>query len=128
MKTPLKDRKNFHLLKVLKGVVNAYFLTIILFLILALMLYCTKLSETVIPKAVIIISAISILLSGIKLTREIDDMGWLHGGLVGLLYMGILVVLSIMIMPSFSFRWGTVVDLFLGFIVGMFAGILGVNL
>ena len=104
----------------------AYLFTILLFLILL-----DNVFHKVIRKyypAVVVISAISILFGGVRIAKEVDSMGWLHGGLVGFLYMGILVILSFLILPSFSFGWSIAVDLFLGFIVGVLAGILGVNL
>ncbi|HHV19325.1 MAG TPA: TIGR04086 family membrane protein [Thermoanaerobacterales bacterium] len=128
MKSPSDDKNSIKFGKILKGVLNAYLYTIMLFLILALIMYFTKLSESIIPKVVVVISAVSILLSGVGITKDVKTMGWLHGGLVGFLYMGILVVLSLLIMPSFSFGWNIALDLFLGFIAGVLAGILGVNL
>ncbi|HHY70482.1 MAG TPA: TIGR04086 family membrane protein [Thermoanaerobacterales bacterium] len=128
MKSPSEGKKSLKFPKIFKGVVSAYLFTILLFLILALIMYFTKLSESIIPKAVVVISAISILFGGVRITKDIESMGWLHGGLVGFSYMGILVILSFLITPSFSFGWNVVVDLFLGFLVGVLAGILGVNL
>ena len=128
MKSPSDGKKGLKFIKILKGVFNAYLFTIFLFLILALIMYFTKVSESIIPKAVVAISAVSISLGGVRTTKDVESMGWLHGGLVGFLYMGILVMLSFLIMPSFSFGWNIALDLFLGFLVGVLAGILGVSL
>jgi len=128
MKKTSDDRKIIEFRKILKGVINAYFFTILLFLILAMFLYFTSISEKIIPIAVVAISAVSILLGGVRITKDIENMGWLHGGLIGFLYMGILMIISFLIGPSVTFSWNIAVDLFLGFLVGMLAGILGVNL
>jgi putative membrane protein (TIGR04086 family) len=128
MKLPSDGKKGLKYGKIIKGVFNAYLFTIVLFLILALVMYFTKVPESIISKAVVVISAVSILLAGVGITKDIESMGWLHGGLVGFLYMGILVILSFLIMPSFSFGWNIAMDLFLGFLAGVLAGILGVNL
>ncbi|WP_213974982.1 TIGR04086 family membrane protein [Tepidanaerobacter acetatoxydans] len=122
------DSKKIDFIRILKGVVRAYLFTLFLFLILALLIYFTSVSESIIPKAVIIISAFSIFLSGIDVTRNIDSMGWLHGGLIGFLYIAILLMLSFLIVPSFYFKWNIAIDLFLGFLTGVLAGILGVNI
>lgn len=122
------DSKKIDFIRILKGVVRAYLFTLFLFLILALLIYFTSVSESIIPKAVIIISAFSIFLSGIDVTRNIDSMGWLHGGLIGFLYIAILLMLSFLIVRSFYFKWNIAIDLFLGFLTGVLAGILGVNI
>lgn len=122
------DRKKIDFIRILKGVFRAYLFTLFLFLILAVLIYFTKVSESIIPKAVVIISAVSIFLSGIDVTRNIDSMGWLHGGLIGFLYIAILLILSSLIMPSFYFKWDIAIDLLLGFLTGVLAGILGVNI
>ena len=115
MKSPPDGKKTLEFVKVSKGVFNAYLSTMFLFLILALIMYFTNVSESIIPKAVIVISAVSILLGGVRTTKDVGSMGWLHGGLVGLLYMGILIILGFLIMPSFTFGWSIILDIFLLF-------------
>ena len=128
MKTSSNTKNVFNLVIVLKGVLSAYLYTIILFIILGLVLYLTKISEDIIPVAVVIISAVSILLGGTKATNAVENMGWLHGGIIGFLYMLILLILNILIVRSVSVGWNVVVDLILGFIVGIISGIIGVNI
>lgn len=62
------------------SVLGAYTMTFILFVILSLLLYITELSESLIPSLVMAISAISILVCGISVTRNVSNLGWLHGG------------------------------------------------
>lgn len=121
-------KARINLVKIFKGVLKAYLFTIALFLILAFIIYFTSLSESIIPKAVVVISAVSILLSGITTTKDVEGMGWLHGGLVGFLYIGILMILSFLLVPSFAFNINIAIDMFLGFLVGALAGIIGVSL
>lgn len=128
MKSQLNGKYSVNLAKILKGVLKAYLFTIFLFLILALVMYFTKISENIIPKAVVVISALSILLSGINTTKDVESMGWLHGGLVGFLYMGILIILSFLTVPSFAFSFNIAVDIFLGILIGTLAGVIGVSL
>jgi len=128
MKTKSKVNSSLNFVKIIRGVLLAYFITIILFLVLALVMYFTSISENIIPKAVVGISALSIFLSGIYATRDIGHMGWLHGGLIGFLYMGILIVLSSLIAPSFAFSLNVAIDVFISFLVGVVAGIIGVSL
>ncbi|HHW03453.1 MAG TPA: TIGR04086 family membrane protein [Thermoanaerobacterales bacterium] len=123
-----RTKKTLDYIKIVRGVLSAYLLTMVLFLILGGILYFTKMSENIIPSAVIVLSAASIIISGINSTRDIDQLGWLHGGLIGFLYVAILLILGFFVMPSMSYRLSTVIDLILGFAIGVLAGILGVNL
>ncbi|MDK2878817.1 MAG: hypothetical protein PWR06_1533 [Thermoanaerobacteraceae bacterium] len=123
-----KIKKGLNYIKIARGTLNAYLLTLVLFLIFGGILYFTKISENIIPPVVIVLSAVSIIISGINATRDIEQLGWLHGGLIGFLYVAILLILRLFVMPSMSFGLGTVIDLVLGFAVGALAGVLGVNL
>jgi len=128
MRSQSSGKVSISFAKVLKGVFLAYLLTIVLFIILALIMYFTRVSESIIPKAVVVISALSILLSGINTTKDLESMGWLHGGLVGLLYMGVLIIISFLAAPSFAFTLNVAIDLFISFLVGTVAGMTGVSL
>ncbi|MCR4430777.1 MAG: TIGR04086 family membrane protein [Tepidanaerobacteraceae bacterium] len=120
--------KSLNYFKILSGVFNAFILTLVLFLAIGGILYYTKISEDMIPKFVVAVSALSIAISGIHATRDIDRYGWLHGGLIGLLYVTILLILGFFLIPSASYGLTTVVDLVMGFTVGMMAGAIGTNL
>jgi len=67
------------------------------------------------------------VISGIQATKNSEGLGWLHGGMIGLIYVAILIIISLFTMPSISFGLGSLIDLALGFIVGTIAGVLGVN-
>ena len=83
MKTSSNGKNGFSIIITLKGVLSAYLYTIFLFMILGLVLYLTKISEDIIPAAIVVISAVSILLGGINATKDLENMGWLHGGIIG---------------------------------------------
>jgi putative membrane protein (TIGR04086 family) len=128
MKTSLDKKRKINHLQIIKGVLFAYVLTLLFFLILGGVLFFTKLSESIIPSSVVVISAVSIILSGIRATKDLENLGWLHGGLIGFLYMGILLLIQIFVIPSAAYGLETIVDLVVGFAVGVVSGILGVNL
>ncbi|MGB4471207.1 MAG: TIGR04086 family membrane protein [Tepidanaerobacteraceae bacterium] len=128
MKSKSNGKTSINLVKIFKGVFFAYLFTIFLFLVLAFIMYFSSISENIIPKAVIIISAVSILLGGINTTKDLESMGWLHGGLVGFIYTGILIILSFIIVPSFALSINVAIDIFISFLVGVVAGIIGVSL
>lgn len=126
--TSSRGRKRLNYVKISWGVVNAFLISLVLFLALAVIIYYTRLSEDIIPKSVVVISALSVVMSVIYVIRDVDQYCWLHGGLIGLLYVVILLVLGFFIMPSMPYSSSTILDLVLGFLVGMLAGVLGPNL
>ncbi|TYP48710.1 TIGR04086 family membrane protein [Thermosediminibacter litoriperuensis] len=127
MKT-LSGEKRLNVFQVFRGILNAYLLTIFLFLALSGVLYFTAISEDIIPKAVIVIGALSIAIGSLNATRDLDYAGWLHGGLIGLLYVGIIMILRFFIAREAGYDAGTFVDLLMGFLIGALAGAIGVNL
>ena len=128
MKNSIKNSSRLYSSSIFKGVINAFLITLVLLLFLGSILYFTKTSESIIPSSMIVVSCFSILLGGANATKSLEKLGWLHGGLIGFLYIGILILLSIFFMPPVSFGWSIFIDLALGFIVGVVAGALGVNL
>lgn len=71
---------------------------------------------------------IAIALGGVLAARRARSFGWLHGGIVGVLYT---VLLAALFTEGFTF--GTLLqtkgllDLLYGFVAGVIGGILGVN-
>ncbi|ADL08128.1 TIGR04086 family membrane protein [Thermosediminibacter oceani] len=127
MKT-LSGQKKLYVFRVCSGIFNAYLLTVFFFLALSGVLYFTTISEDIIPKAVIVIGALSIAIGSLNATRDLDHSGWLHGGLIGLFYVGILMILRFFIAREAGYDAGTFVDLLMGFLIGALAGAIGVNL
>jgi putative membrane protein (TIGR04086 family) len=127
MRKTLNYQKGINYIEIIKGVLFAYLLTIFLFLILGGILFFTKASENIIPSAVVIISAISILAAGICVTKKTERLGWLNGGLMGFLYVLLLFMFSAF-KSQLTFGVSTIIDLALGFVIGAISGILGINL
>jgi putative membrane protein (TIGR04086 family) len=115
-------------LNIIKGVILAYIVSLLLFLITGGLIHFTEIPESVIPTAVTGISALSIILAGVYVAKRTDFRGWLNGGIVGFLYVLVISVLSMFLLPDFSFSLMSVGRLLIGFVVGALGGILGVNL
>lgn len=120
--------RRFSFSKVVVGILNAYIITLFLILALSIVLYFGSLSEEIIPKAVTAISALSIVLSSFKATRDLDYGGWLHGGLIGLFYVGFMIIVRFFVSSGAGYDLGMMFDLIIGFLIGAFAGTIGVNL
>lgn len=111
-----------------KSVLMAYIISIIMLIVYGIILSITSLSETSLPTAVMIITVASIALAGIYSAIKVESMGWLNGAIVGLSYMVILFLLGIIFKTGAALDSFLLFRLFLGFVVGALAGIIGINL
>lgn len=125
----IKTRKTIRFSRVIEGVLKAYILTLILFVIFSLILYFTKISEETIPAVIFIVSILSIFLSSVGTAKKVDAKGWMYGGLIGVFYVLICSILgSIILSGSVNLGKGIILNLFIGLLVGAFSGALGINL
>ncbi len=67
-----------------------------------------------------------LLLVGFYIARRVDKNGWLNGGLGGLVYMVIIILLGTISMPISI--WYILLLSIIGLIVGSIGGIIGINL
>ncbi|NLL06202.1 MAG: TIGR04086 family membrane protein [Clostridiaceae bacterium] len=117
-----------NIVSMVKGIAIAYLITIPLFVIFAFFLTYMDFPEKFLPSAVIITTLISIIVAGWSSTRKIRNKGWLNGGIVGLMYIGILFLASSLAYRNYSINSHVVVMLVIGAITGSVGGILGINL
>ena len=117
-----------NIVSMVKGIGIAYLITIPLFWIFAFFLYYTDFPDKFFPSAVIITTLVSILVAGWISTSRIKSKGWLNGGIVGLLYMGILFLVSSLAYRDYSINSHVIIMFIIGVITGSIGGILGINL
>lgn len=113
-------------LRVFKGVGIGYILTILMFLIFAIVLSNTSFPDKMIPTAVVVTTMISILISGTLICKNVRDKGWVTGGLAGLIYMLILSIVSWI--GGVGFTLYSLIMLVVGTLAGALGGIVGINL
>lgn len=113
---------------ILKSLGLAFLLTIILLLILTTLLTFTSLKEDNITLINTIIMILSIVVGSISLAFKVDEKGWLNGGLIGILYFVILVLINFLFIKPFIFDIYTIGKLFICLISGAIGGMIGVNL
>lgn len=113
---------------IIKGMLLAYIVSLVAFLIIGGLIHFTKISEDIVPVSVNIVSALSVLIGGLYVAKNVDTRGWLNGGIMGLLYVLILLILSLFLVPDASLGISSFVKLALGFVIGALGGILGVNI
>ncbi len=111
-----------------RGLIRGYLILILLFLIVAALITYTSISENFIPLATSIIMTIGIVYSSIYCAIHIRSKGWLHGGIIGIVYVLILMLLSIFVVEGYSFNSMALPKVILGTGAGVIGGMLGINL
>lgn len=113
---------------VLRGVVFTFVMGVVLSGLVALAIYFTSLREQQASGALLVAGLLAVATGGGYAARAARAAGWLHGGLVGLLYTMATTLLSPALFPG-ALHPGPVLErLVVGCAVGMVGGILGVNL
>ena len=113
---------------ILKGTVLALAISLTVLLLLTIILFLTPLTEGAVPYVTYITSIFSIIIGAAYASKRIQSKGWLNGGLTGLTYIIILLLLS----RAFGVETGVNLHLatkvLLAFALGSIGGILGLNL
>jgi len=120
--------ENKFLKNVLKGTVISLITTLVLFLIFALLLTYTNISENTIFPVIVVITGVSILLGSFLGNIKIKKNGLLNGGLIGLIYMLLLYFISSCFVGDFSLNVNSFILIIAGILGGMLGGIIGVNI
>ncbi|HHU69328.1 MAG TPA: TIGR04086 family membrane protein [Thermoanaerobacterales bacterium] len=116
------------ILYIFKGIFFGYLLTLICYFILGGIIYFTNFSEKIIPIVTTIVSIISIAIAGFYVSSNTKSKGWLKGGIVGLLYILILLAIGRFIIPNYALSSQSLIKLIIGFVIGSIGGIIGVSI
>ena len=128
--TGLKKSLDEHvnLIRVAKGLIFSFLITLPCFFIFALFLTYTDFPEKYTSMAVLITTVISVLVASAYSTKNIKHKGWMNGCFVGLLYVTILYLVSSIVDKNFMLNFSGLLTFFIGAIVGCLGGILGINM
>lgn len=124
----VSNSNNNFLKNMIKGVLIAFATTITSFLIFALILTYTNISERTIFPVIVVITAISILTGSSFGNLKIKKNGLVNGGLIGFIYMLSLYLISSCFINDFSFNTNSAILLVAAILAGMLGGIIGVNI
>ncbi len=120
--------KTLEMKYIFKGAFLGLLISLLVLLVSALILLLTPLSEKVVPYAVYLTSIFSIIIGSAYAARRISLKGWLNGGLTGLTYVIVLLLLNRIFGLDLDINLSLLTKLFLGFVMGAIGGILGLNL
>lgn len=115
-------------INILKGLATSYIFTFISFLIFAIILTFTNISDSSIPNIILVISILSILIGSATCTKFAHSQGLLWGAIVGLLYCLVLYLLSSILLVGFSSGMSTVYLVICSVLFGSVGGVVGINL
>ncbi len=122
-----KVNLNNNIIKVIKGSIISFLISVILLFIFASLLVYTSLQETTIKPVVIIISIVSILIGSSLSSIKIKKNGIINGALVGLIYILTLYILSSISFIGFNLSAYSIIMIIGAILSGMIGGIIGVN-
>jgi putative membrane protein (TIGR04086 family) len=122
------ENKGGNIIIIGKGVLLAYIISVLFLAIYGILLAVTSLSESTLPTAVMIITMASIALSSIYAAIKSESKGWMKGALLGFVYMVILFLLSMIFKTGITLDKYVVFRVFMGIVIGLLAGIIGINL
>ena len=112
----------------LKALLLAFGLTLLIFFVCSLLLTYTGLAEKSIPFIVIITVVLSTALAGALHAKTTNQKGYLNGALIGIVYVLVLYIISLLTAGRFYFNPYILILLAIGIFSGAFGGILGINL
>ena len=112
---------------IFRGLLRAFLLSLIFLLLSTAALYFSPLSEAFVPYFVFGAIILSILSGSIYVGKSTDEKGWLRGGITGLFYVLVLLILSNIFQESFIPGFNIITKFFLGFCFGTLGGIIGIN-
>lgn len=126
-RTMVTDDKRPQLASLASGVLVAYAITVIVFIVYAMLITYTTMSEQNIPLVVTATTLISVVVAGFDSARGADQKGWLWGIGAGLIYAVILVLLMTWINKGFPANTRTITLIVLSLAGGGLGGVLGIN-
>lgn len=113
---------------ILKGTIIAFVFSLICFLVLALILSLSNITENIIKPTSYIVMIISVVLAGGYVARRAHRNGWMYGATTGCVYIIILTLLGLFNGGQFAVNQILISRFFIGIIAGAVGGALGINL
>lgn len=110
-----------------KGVLYAYFISLVVFLAFSAVIQYTSLTEAILPYMAYATSLVSIFVGAAYVTKRLETKGWLNGGITGLIYLVGLLIFGMILLPEFGLNAGYISKALLAFVTGAAGGIFGIN-
>lgn len=106
----------------------AYAITIICFIFYAILLTYSQITENYLSLIVTIITVLSVFISGFETAKKVNNKGLFWGGLAGLIYASLLLIVGYSFSDSFTIDLKSFFLVLLMLLSGSVGGIFGINL
>lgn len=121
------ESSNSCIVKIFKGLMFSFIITLVSIFVFSIILTYTNISEKIIPIVIIILTFSSILMGTMIGIRKINKNGMLNGAIIGGLYVILLYLISSILNTGFTLNIYTIFMIISGIISGVIGGIIGVN-
>ncbi|MGI6188241.1 MAG: TIGR04086 family membrane protein [Clostridiales bacterium] len=125
---PVENSVIHNFLVILKASLFAVIISLICFVLFALVMKLANLQESIIPPVNQAIRIVSMVVGGAAAARSSKSKGWLKGALTGLLYIVWAFIISGIFGGGYIFDTVLLSDVLLGIVVGAIGGIIGINI
>ncbi len=115
-------------MSILTGVAVAYALSLTAAALMGLAMFRVRIPDPTVTLLMSVVSYLSMMGGGVVAGRRAGTLGWLHGGLTGLGYVAIALVLTGTLFHGITGLGSTAGRLVAGFVLGAVGGTVGVNL
>ncbi|GIW49044.1 MAG: hypothetical protein KatS3mg079_520 [Caloramator sp.] len=112
----------------LKSIIRGIILSIVLLLITAVVFHYSNLDPKHIDTVTFIITVLSIVYASLYGCFKIKTKGYLHGGIIGILYMVVVGMVSLFVQKGNIHFKGLVIMLIMSLAIGIFSGLIGIIL
>jgi putative membrane protein (TIGR04086 family) len=127
MKDGRKDNR-LRISIILKSVMIGYIFSLICFIILALLVTFTSLSDSIAPSITQVVIIMGLAITGANAAMKSKAKGWLYGIITGVVYIVILLLISWVAIDGFTFDKYALAKVGLGVVVGAIGGMIGINM
>ena len=106
----------------------SYLISIILFLIVAIIFAYTSISDNLLNIFVYGVNIVSVIIGSMLLLKKIKKKGLVYGLIFGLIYFLLLYIISVIFYTGFFMNSGVLIYMLTTCIGGIIGGIIGVNI
>lgn len=123
------NKENFknNFMQIIIASVISIITSLMLIFVFSIILTYTNVKETLISPVLIVITVISVLIGSSLCSKKIKRNGLINGGIIGIIYIGIIYLISSIIGTGFLLNINSIIMIILTIISGMIGGIIGVN-
>lgn len=123
-----KPREGLNWKHIAVGVILAFVAAFALSGLVGLIIYQGWLSEAYSPLIMNIVSFVCLFLGGVYAGSRAGVRGWAHGGLAGLIYLGVVSALGLLLFDQLAPGWVLAQRVAFGVLLGAAGGTVGINL